>query len=36
MLLMHESIQTTGDIYTDYDGATLAALLAGVFREDDD
>lgn len=36
MLLMHESIQTTGDIYTDYDGATLAALLAGVFTGDDE
>ncbi len=34
-LLGHASIQTTGDIYVDYDNATLAAKLADVLRDDD-
>jgi integrase len=34
-LLGHASIQTTGDIYVDYDNATFAAKMADVLREDD-
>lgn len=33
-LLGHASIQTTGDIYVDYDNATFAAKLADVLREE--
>lgn len=33
-LLGHASIQTTGDIYVDYDNATFAAKMAEVLRED--
>lgn len=33
-LLGHASIQTTGDTYTDYDNAALAAKLADVFRRE--
>jgi integrase len=35
-LLGHASIQTTGDIYVDYDNATFAAKMADVLRDDDD
>jgi integrase len=35
-LLGHASIQTTGDIYVDYDNATFAAKMADVLREDDE
>lgn len=35
-LLGHASIQTTGDIYVDYDNATFAAKLGEVLRGDDD
>lgn len=35
-LLGHASIQTTGDIYVDYDNATFAAKMADVLRGDDD
>ena len=34
--LGHASIQTTGDIYVDYDEAALAVQLARVFEEEDD
>jgi integrase len=34
--LGHASIQTTGDIYTDWDDAALAASLADVFAEEDE
>lgn len=33
-LLGHESIQTTADIYVDWDIDQLAATLAGVLREE--
>jgi integrase/recombinase XerC len=35
-LLGHASIQTTGDIYTDWDEAALAATMATVLGDDDD
>jgi integrase len=35
-LLGHASIQTTGDIYVDYDNAQFAAKLADVLRDGDD
>jgi len=34
-LLGHASIQTTGDIYVDYDNPTFAAKMAGVLRADE-
>ena len=36
VLLGHASIQTTGDIYADWDVDQLTASLAQVLREDDD
>jgi integrase len=35
-LLGHASIQTTGDIYVDYDNAAFAAKMADVLRDSDD
>ncbi len=35
-LLGHASIQTTGDVYADWDIDQLAATLADVLSEDDD
>ena len=34
-LLGHASIQTTGDIYVDYDNVTFAAKMVHVLRQDD-
>ena len=35
-LLGHASIQTTGDVYADWDIDQLAATLADVFKENDE